>query len=235
MSVNAFKITSCLKGRVGNRAGQAQAGCNMAYALVRSGAFRKARWQYALAREAARDAKWPAVQLQAEEALAAMDFQEDLPLDGTKHLKAALALCPSAAASQAGLDLLQAQISSLARPKRGKTGTKRSLSRMSTNSTRKPTSKISLTIAERPVPRFPDRKPVERECSTQAPDYDENGRPPKEKLPLVSQIRTQAIHRMSLRRPSKDPQRLIASLSEVYKDWPSVSQHTLEKSRYVNI
>ncbi|BHF64417.1 tetratricopeptide repeat [Sparganum proliferum] len=224
-------------GRVGNRAGQAQAGCNMAYALARSGALRKARWQYALAREAARDAQWPAVQLQAEEALAAMDFQDDRPLNGIKHLKAALALCPSVAASQtleqAGLDLLQSQFSSVSRTRRGKTSTVRSQTRVPANATKKATNKPSMTIAERPVPRFPSRRPAENERSTQAPEYEEKDiLIRREKLPLVSHIRNQAFHRISLRKLNKDHRRLMSKLSEAYRVWPELSQHSSEKSRF---
>ncbi|VDL96736.1 unnamed protein product [Schistocephalus solidus] len=234
-AITTLKAAVNAYGRVGNRAGQAQAGCNMAYALVRSGALRKARWHYALAREAARDAQWPAVQLQAEEALAAMDFLENRPFNGLNHLKAALALCPSVAASQvleqAGLDLLQSQFSSVSRAKRGKSSIVRSQSRMSTNGTKKTTSRPSLTITERPVPRFPDRKPAESECSTQVPDCGEKETLiRRDKLPLVSHIRSQSFRRISLRKLNKDHNRLMTKLSEAYKVWPTLSQHNSEKS-----
>ncbi|VDM17569.1 unnamed protein product [Hydatigera taeniaeformis] len=64
-SLQLFSMAGALK----NTAGQAQAHCNLGYALMRAGRYKLSHWHYKLARDLAKETAWEAVQIQAEAAL----------------------------------------------------------------------------------------------------------------------------------------------------------------------
>ncbi|VEL29018.1 unnamed protein product [Protopolystoma xenopodis] len=89
-----------ITGKCQNRVGQAEAGCNLAFILATDGQTSRARLQYALAREAAHDADLPIIELQACEALAALELYRGRHQRAASYLHAAITLCPAIAAKK---------------------------------------------------------------------------------------------------------------------------------------
>lgn len=81
-----------------NRAGQAQAHCNLGYALMCECKHKLSHWHYTLARDLAKETAWETVQIQAEAALNVLETP-NFP-HNTIISSPAISICPSMARLQ---------------------------------------------------------------------------------------------------------------------------------------
>ncbi|KAH9283340.1 hypothetical protein ECG_04942 [Echinococcus granulosus] len=89
-------------GVMGNRAGQAQAHCNLGYALMCAGRHKQSHWHYTLARDLAKETAWETVQTQAEAALNVLETP-NFPLN-IINPSPVISICPSMARLQCQRD-----------------------------------------------------------------------------------------------------------------------------------
>ncbi|CDS41721.1 tetratricopeptide repeat protein 24 [Echinococcus multilocularis] len=89
-------------GVMGNRAGQAQAHCNLGYAFMCMGRHKQSHWHYTLARDLAKETGWETVQTQAEAALNVLETP-NFPLN-IINPSPVISICPSMARLQCQVD-----------------------------------------------------------------------------------------------------------------------------------
>ncbi|KAL5971531.1 hypothetical protein TSMEX_000762 [Taenia solium] len=85
-------------GVMDNRAGKAQAHCNLGYALMCTGRHKLSHWHYTLARDLAKETAWETVQIQAEGALNVLETP-NFPLNSINS-SPVISICPSMARLQ---------------------------------------------------------------------------------------------------------------------------------------
>ncbi|KAL5104522.1 hypothetical protein TcWFU_008429 [Taenia crassiceps] len=97
-AIAALKQSVAVYGVMDNRAGQAQAHCNLGYALMRVGRHKLSHWHYTLARDLAKDTAWETVQIQAEGALNVLETP-NFPRSAINS-SPTISICPSMARLQ---------------------------------------------------------------------------------------------------------------------------------------
>ncbi|VDK22474.1 unnamed protein product [Taenia asiatica] len=100
-----FNLISCFNlaffnffstsGVMDNRAGKAQAHCNLGYALMCTGKHKLSHWHYTLARDLAKETAWETVQIQAEGALNVLETP-NFPRNSINS-SPVISICPSMA------------------------------------------------------------------------------------------------------------------------------------------